>query len=141
MKLCNTCELFKDESKFHKRKESNDGLSAKCKTCQKVYDKLRATAPHRKLAREIYAQTEQGRLAGNKSKAAYAKRNPEKIKAHSKVLYHIRAGNLVPQPCEQCGTENNIHAHHDDYSKPLNVRWLCVVHHKQYHAKLNREAT
>lgn len=132
MKYCRTCERTLDESKFHKRTASIDGLAAKCKLCSKIYDRARDKQEHRIRAREIYAQTEQGRITGNKAKAKYAARNPEKIKAHSKVLYHIRAGNLTPQACEKCGDEN-VHAHHDDYSKPLNVRWLCAAHHRQHH--------
>ena len=36
-----------------------------------------------------------------------------------------------------CGTTTNIHAHHDDYSKPLDVRWLCNFHHGKHHAAEN----
>lgn len=36
-----------------------------------------------------------------------------------------RRGKLVPQPCEICGSEQNIEKHHEDYSKPLEVQWLC----------------
>lgn len=135
MKHCNTCESDKDDSEFYKRKASIDGLSPKCKTCSRVYDKLRDKHHHRVLARAVYAQTEQGKLASNKAKAEWAKRNPEKIKAHSKVLYHIRAGNLTPEPCEKCG-DKNVHAHHDDYAKPLNVRWFCSGCHKQHHKEM-----
>jgi hypothetical protein len=39
MKKCNTCNTTKDESFFHKRKASKDGLAAKCKTCCKSYRK------------------------------------------------------------------------------------------------------
>lgn len=31
-----------------------------------------------------------------------------------------------------------INAHHDDYSKPFNVRWLCPQHHREWHK--NNEA-
>lgn len=31
-----------------------------------------------------------------------------------------------------CG-EKEVHAHHDDYSKPLEVMWLCRIHHKERH--------
>ena len=55
------------------------------------------------------------------------------------VNYAIRSKKLFKEPCEVCGTDKNIHAHHDDYLKPLNVRWLCAVHHKQWHDK-NGEA-
>ena len=139
MKYCNTCETEKDESMFHKRAASSDGFCAKCKTCQKVYDKLRNKQDHRKEARAIYAQTEEGKLAGNKAKSEYRKRNPNKAKAHAIVARSMRAGNLVKEPCKKCGSEESIHAHHDDYSQPLNIQWLCPKHHHQWHAK-NGEA-
>jgi transposase-like protein len=47
----------------------------------------------------------------------------------------IRSKKLFSQPCEMCGKEDNIHAHHDDYDKPLNVRWLCPICHKDWHIK------
>lgn len=45
----------------------------------------------------------------------------------------IRQGVLIKQPCEVCGTEEKIEAHHDDYMKPLDVRWLCRFHHQEHH--------
>jgi ribosomal protein S27AE len=50
----------------------------------------------------------------------------------------LRLGLLVRQPCEVCGREK-VDAHHDDYSQPLKVRWLCRRCHGQHHARLNRE--
>jgi hypothetical protein len=43
-----------------------------------------------------------------------------------------RQGRLKPQPCEQCGSKKS-HGHHDDYTKPLEVRWLCIGCHAQKH--------
>jgi hypothetical protein len=61
-------------------------------------------------------------------------------KAREKVLKAIARGVLRPGPCEVCGTtakgsdgRRDVHAHHDDYSRPLAVRWLCSKHHKQWH--------
>lgn len=45
---------------------------------------------------------------------------------------YIRLGLLIKQPCEICGAEK-VDAHHDDYSKPLDVRWLCRFHHAEHH--------
>lgn len=45
----------------------------------------------------------------------------------------IREGELVRQPCEVCGIDKTIEAHHDDYYRPLEVRWLCRKHHIEHH--------
>jgi hypothetical protein len=52
----------------------------------------------------------------------------------------IRSGKLVPQPCEICGNQKTD-GHHTDYSKPLDVQWLCRKHHALVHRKrsLNSE--
>ncbi len=48
---------------------------------------------------------------------------------------------LEPQPCEVCGSTVRVVAHHDDYSKPLEIRWLCRSHHGLLHAELSRQGT
>ena len=45
----------------------------------------------------------------------------------------IHRGELERQPCEVCGATENVHGHHDDYSKPFNIRWLCPPHHAAEH--------
>lgn len=61
---------------------------------------------------------------------------PLKAEAHRQVKNALRRGELMRKPCEVCGAVNRIHAHHDDYSRPLTVRWLCQPHHLQLHAKM-----
>jgi ribosomal protein S27AE len=62
--------------------------------------------------------------------------NPEKRKAHKIVENALLRGDLVKQPCERCSA-GNVHAHHDDYSKPLEVRWLCPKDHRARHRELD----
>jgi hypothetical protein len=50
----------------------------------------------------------------------------------------IKSGKLQRQPCEVCGA-TKVHGHHDDYTKPLDVRWLCPLHHRRLHSALDRE--
>ncbi len=52
--------------------------------------------------------------------------------ANHAVQNAVRTGRLSKGPCEICGNPK-AHGHHDDYSKPLEVRWLCALHHKQLH--------
>ena len=65
-------------------------------------------------------------------KRRYREKNPEKHAAHLVMRNAIRAGMLVPMPCEVCG-EKKVEGHHDDYGAPLSVRWLCKMHHLQAH--------
>jgi hypothetical protein len=52
--------------------------------------------------------------------------------ARAYVGVYVRTGRLRPKPCEQCGTTRLVH---NDYSKPLAVRWLCQRHHRAEHAR------
>lgn len=48
----------------------------------------------------------------------------------------LRQGLIERKPCEICNNEK-VEAHHDDYSKPLEVRWLCKKHHCEHHTIYN----
>ncbi len=99
-------------------------------------DKERANRPDRVAAREAYAKSERGKGAHRHAKRRWATRNPMKRAAHVIVGNAIRDGKLVRQPCEVCGNEKS-EAHHDDYSKPLDVKWLCKRHHVERHKQLD----
>lgn len=148
-KLCNSCDCIKPRSDFGKRAASIDGLAAKCKACQSAYDKSRANNPDRVKARLDYAKTEGGIAATKRAKERYIskhkdrraettrlyrERNEKKCKAHGLVAYAVKTGVLVKMRCEVCDSQNT-EAHHDDYSKPLDVRWLCCQHHNDWHVK------
>ena len=72
-------------------------------------------------------------------KRKWAERNPEKIRARNRVNNAIRDGKIVRLACEVCGVETS-QAHHDDYSRPLDVRWLCSAHHGERHRQYKEDA-
>lgn len=82
-----------------------------------------------------YHQTETGKAVIAKTYKTSKAKYPEKIAARSAVLVATRSGKLIKQPCEKCG-EQKTQAHHDDYSKPLDVRWLCDRCHRIEHGTL-----
>lgn len=67
----------------------------------------------------------------------WKKKNPEKRHAHRKVAKALKSGRLSRKPCSRCGSEINVHAHHEDYSRWLDVIWLCGVCHMQRHRELS----
>ena len=66
---------------------------------------------------------------------------PCQMRAKNIAMKAIAKGTLIPKPCENCGFvgktkdgRNLVHAHHDDYSKPLAVHWLCKrCHHAEHY--------
>ena len=64
-------------------------------------------------------------------------RNPEKVRARNILRKAVYEGKITkPIICEQCMKEKSrIEGHHDDYSKPLDVKWLCVSCHRAIHFK------
>jgi hypothetical protein len=66
--------------------------------------------------------------------AVYRARHKEKVKARSALGQAIQRGEIKRGACEKC-SEPKAEAHHDDYSRPLDVRWLCVRHHVEEHIR------
>ena len=142
--ICKICNIDKKRDDFYLgdrtckfcRKEKvrqyrRDNLQ-KCKD----YDKKRFKDDPRVIARhKKYAATENGKQKGNKSKNKYTVNNAIKKGASNLVNNAVRDGRLIKRPCEVCGSVKRIHGHHCDYSKPLEVIWLCSLHHREWHDK------
>src|SRR5579863_4448428 len=84
------------------------------------------------------------KCAANRSRLSYKKKrksgprgSPEQCRAWRKIHNAIRFGNLVrPKTCFKCGrSPGRIEAHHSDYSKLLEVEWLCSRCHTAIHKK------
>ena len=67
----------------------------------------------------------------------YRDKFPDKAKARDVTFYALKSGKIKKFPCEVCGNKKS-EAHHDDYSKPLKVKWLCPIHHADLHKKLRK---
>lgn len=82
-----------------------------CKKCHATY--MRATRPkHSELKTEA------------------------RIKANCRAYANVyqKRGKLKQEPCKVCGNDNS-QKHHEDYTKPLNVIWLCRECHLKEHSK------
>jgi hypothetical protein len=129
MKKCFKCETVKPLKDFYKHKQMADGHLNKCKVCTK-----RDSTAHRNnnLSKIRAYDRKRGARQTPEYHAQYRKDNPQKYKARTMVNNAVRDGKLFSQPCEVCEA-SGTHAHHDDYAKPLNVRWLCPSCHTKWH--------
>lgn len=137
-KPCFKCGETLPLSAFYKHAGMADGHLNKCKECNKKdvrqnyqdnnehyleYEKARANLPHRIALNRVTTTRMRTRF-------------PKKYSAHNAVNNALRDGRLKRKPCERCGSLR-VHGHHDDYSKPLDVTWLCPKHHKERHRELD----
>lgn len=87
-----------------------------------------------RLARQrAYAQTPEGKAAHRAARERWQDRHPETTAARLAVRAALRSGRLAPEPCLFCGAAR-VHAHHHDYTRWLEVTWLCPLHHRLAHA-------
>jgi hypothetical protein len=126
--LCGKC----GGTEYYERHE--DGyLSKRCKKCHH-----KRVARYRRARRTKYAEYQRARRkrTGNKyySSEWYAK-NRDKVSARGAVYRALRDGKLKRMPCENCGA-SQTQAHHHDYSKKLDIRWLCSACHGLTHSEI-----
>lgn len=131
MKKCFKCGAEKPLADFYRHEKMADGHLNKCKECTKLDVKSR-----RKDNPEVQAYD---RKRGARQSATYQRqyraKYPKKYAAHTWVGNAVRDGKLVKQTVCECGSDFHVEAHHDDYDKPTEVRWLCALCHKRWHVE------
>jgi len=148
IKTCKKCGTIKVQSDFYLR-------DATCKECRKAavranrtanaeyyraYDRARANNTDRVRARNEYAKTDQGKTAKAKAARINRSKTPEQVYARSVLSRAVHEwGMRRPDRCQHCGCECVPHGHHDDYTKPLDVMWLCVPCHAARHRELKQQ--
>lgn len=147
MKTCRICREVKPLDEFYANLNMASGRLNECKSCKKAYVNNRR-AVHgehvRMLDRLAHLRNREADLQRNREYAAghldtmreqkcqWRRRNAEKVRAMGAVRNAVRDGRLHKEPCRYCG-DTEVEAHHPDYSKPLEVVWVCGKHHKMIH--------
>ena len=152
-KLCNKCEGLFPLTSFYKHARMSDGYLNHCKNCVKKkrvslhrdlniekireYDRNRPNRLERNLKQQIYQKTDKGKSVSEKSSKAYCEKYPQKRKAVIALSNAVRDGLILrPEACLSCNSTVRVQGHHNDYSKPLEVIWLCEKCHKDLHKNL-----
>jgi hypothetical protein len=159
-KQCAGCKETKPLDDFYKARTGRLGRQGRCKECVRSEYRARYQAnpeAERARSRQKHAANrdqERERLRDyydrNKGQASARNRDwrrqhpdrhlaedPAKQAARRAVINAVRRGRLVkPTSCEDCGNaapKRALHGHHEDYSKPLEVEWLCTTCHGKRH--------
>lgn len=119
MKRCCKCGSHKPIEEFYRNASKQDGRGTECKVCANACVK---DWQHRHKAKL------------NEWQMRYYRNNREKKLAHSRANHAVKIGVLEKQPCSQCNAPT-ADKHHHDYSRPLDIVWLCRKCHKAEHAK------
>lgn len=147
-KECFVCKKTLPIDCFYKHPQMADGHVGKCKECNKehvrenrkknqqyyiTYDRFRYMRPERAAdVKKRSAESEKRNVESvRKRRKKYIDSNQEKRAAHN--LVNSRLVKEKPSTCSRCGNGGRIHGHHHDYSKPLDVTWLCSRCHGLAH--------
>lgn len=81
-----------------------------------------------------YSLTEKGRKSVMLAGRRYRYSHPLETKAHMIISHGIRDGSIIrPSKCSKCFIKCIPEAHHEDYTKPLEVDWVCKHCHESIH--------
>lgn len=144
MKTCFKCGRSKPLAEFYRHAGMADGHLGKCKDCAR-----RDVRKNYRARRDRYVEYEKRRWPQRKESERRRKQgsayreykrkwrieNQDKQQAHAAVAKALNNGSLTKKPCEHCG-DSDSKGHHPDYSKPLDVVWLCNNYHRKEHSRL-----
>ena len=125
-KRCPGCKEEKPLVAFSKDGYRADGLHGYCKNCVNNFNK------------EYYEANREREVERQRVKRA---REKDQAYAHRALCCAIEAGKIArASECEVCGRKRHIQAYHEDYKKPLEVKWLCPSCHHNLHARIIKPA-
>lgn len=141
---CNVCGVTSDAAEFY------TGLKSRCKECHKrlvkenrkekeeYYKKYDAERfqndPRVRDRHRKYRKTEKGKASMAAAREKWLQDNSDKKAAHTILNNAVRDGRVQkPKVCSSCGVSGRIEGHHEDYTKPLDVVWLCRSCHVRTH--------
>lgn len=156
-KTCYKCRQEKPAVEFTKNKTSPDGLSIYCRECSREYSRAwRAAHPGkaweyvrewRKANPERRREIERkyrSQFTPSERKQREKMRNAVRSTAWRRLREAIEEGRIhKPSRCEDCGVVfpvEQIHGHHEDYTKPLNVIWVCRGCHQARHDAMKADS-
>lgn len=137
-RTCTTCGLSLPLDRFYVKDKRTGRLTARCKKCDNEASRAyRAKTPltddqraeiraRQQKLRDEWRKDPEWRARRRRNHKKVRERYPDRMYANNALAGAVRRGQVVrPSSCSQCDNTRDIQAHHEDYSKPLEVIWLC----------------
>jgi hypothetical protein len=152
-KTCTKCGAEKALEEFQPNPNGRFGRKSTCRECnraatrkwkqenpqKRLEQKRRSWDRHKDRLNEVRRAPEKRERANALRREAYhdgrrqfSAPDPVKRYARFQVWKAVQEGDLVREPCVTCGALNS-QGHHEDYSKPLDIVWLCAKCHSALH--------
>lgn len=142
--LCSKCGVEFEQSSYQKK-----ARNCICLACKRIYDRAyrkkridagnplisgRVPYEQRKESQYHYARKDHVKRRVNELQKVYRNDINKRWKHQARWALNkaVKSGVVIRGTCEVCG-DNKVDAHHDDYTKPLSVRWMCRKHHAEHH--------
>lgn len=140
--ICTKCNLEKPKHLFNKSSRHTSGMCPWCKVCEsKRKTAWKLNNPKKAVEYAIKFRNENRSSVYAKNKE-YEKNNHAAKLAKMAVRRAIIKGVLIrPKKCSLCPKKENIEAHHENYSKQLDVKWVCKSCHRKIHCGVELQAT
>lgn len=147
MYRCSRCRIVKPVTEFYKQSNSVKGHTSACKLCTNAAMRAYYAAHQQERSQAIrnYMKSPQGKVVrgqirekyrtssrGKATIKVYLARHAVADKARGTLRQAVRNGHVQRGACGICG-KLNAHGHHEDYTQPLAVLWLCHTHHTLIH--------
>ena len=140
MKPCIHCKQIKPLGEFYCHPMMGDGHLNVCKPCKRLYARTYAKTEAGYANAAKRQRTERRHLWQDEYERKRRAMSPEKFRARNTFWRALKNGKILKQPkCQFPRCEfTKVEGHHDDYSRPLEILWLCKFHHRQRDIEIGR---
>lgn len=139
---CPTCSDWISADGYYPKKRNWNGISHQCRKCHskgsvKTRDKMNTRILRRESARRQRRENGDQVRERERLESQARRKDSEKIMARRLLNEAVRRGEVKkPDLCSRCRQDVKLSGHHADYSKPLEVEWLCYLCHAEIHYPL-----
>lgn len=141
MKKCIKCGEEKPDECFYRQAGGKGGRRGTCGPCATAYYRAYVEMKVRKNPDYVKETSRRNRRNKKENPTGMTKTRAvvdrHKVKVRSQTRCAVLRGDILRGPCSECGATDRVHAHHEDYSRPLDIIWLCKACHSKRHAEIN----